>query len=1104
MRFLPTRGTNLLRRLLLTQTLCLALLTSLAAHLPTAAQQPLDQQVTLDFNSETLKAVLGQIEKQADVHFLYSRQLIGADRRVTYKAVNTPLTQVLTELLAPLELRYEQVEDGIVLTPTNATGTVTGRVVNAKGEGLPGATVLVEGTGLGGVTDVNGAFSIANVPPGPQMLVISTVGFVTQRQPFNTDGGPADVSVTLSEDVTILNEAVVVGYGTTRKQDVTGAVTTVSTRDFVQGQVTDPVRLIQGKVAGVQVTAGGGAPGEVGVIRIRGGSSLNASNDPLIVVDGVPVDNNGIAGAGSTLALINPNDIETFTVLKDASATAIYGSRASNGVIIITTKKGLAGERMHVTLNSQVSRSENYGRIDVLTGDQYRTLTEQAIAAGLISPDRRDLVGAANTDWQKEIYQTAWTTDHNVSLTGSIKQLPYRVSIGHLDQQGTLRTGYLKRNTASIGLTPRLFNDHLRIDVNAKGTWADYRFADQGAIGGAVRFAPSQPIYSGNDRYNGYFEWLDSGTGNPNSLTDRNPVALLNDKRDRSSVLRGLGNVQFDYQLPFLPELHANLNLGYDISRSGGTVDIPASSSVAYNVQGVKNRYRQERDTKLLEFYLNYTKQLGDNRVEALAGYSYQDFIRYSPAYLGLTAAGTPLDTTKAGRTVGKPFKTQYTLLSYYGRVNYSFKSRYLLTATLRGDASSHFKIGNKWGLFPAASVAWRVGQEEFLVNSSVLSELKLRASYGVTGQQDIFNAAGTDYPYLARYQYGTGSVQQQFGYTVNPDSTRTPIYVPTLRPAGYDASLKWEETTTYNAGLDYGFFNNRLTGAIDVYLRRTKDLLAVIPVPVGTNLSDKVLTNIGSLENRGVEFTLNYNVIQQEKLNWSVNFNATMNRNEITKLTQVSDPSYLGTQVNGYQINSVGYAANSFFVLKQKYDETGKPIENTTDRTKMYEDLNGDGLINERDYYRYKSPAPQAMLGFSSNLSYGGASLAFTVRSNVGNYVYNNIEADRSAYASVYPAQPFVLGALPSIYTTGFQYPQLNSDYYIRDASFVRLENVTLGYDFHHLVKAADVMRLTLAAQNVLVLTSYTGVNPEIFNGIDSNFYPLPRTVTLGLTIGF
>ncbi|WP_310396719.1 SusC/RagA family TonB-linked outer membrane protein [Hymenobacter sp.] len=1077
-------------------------------------QAILNRSISLNLTNEELKTALQRIGQQADVKFVYSSKVIDTRQRVTLQVQKQRLDAVLTQLLTPLGLAFEVLQGQVVISRGPATGlaapappeapgrpvppadgTVSGRVLDEKGAGLPGVTVLVEGTTLGSATNADGTFVIANVPEGPRTLVISFVGYSTLRRPFtSTPGQNSVVDATLMVSATELSEAVVVGYGTARRQDVTGAVATVSARDFVQGQVTSPERLIQGKVAGVQVTAGGGAPGEVGVIRIRGGSSLNASNDPLIVIDGVPVDNQGIDGAGSPLALVNPNDIETFTILKDASATAIYGSRASNGVILITTKKGVVGDQLRVNFNTQVARSQNYGRIDVLTGDAYRTLIDRGIAENKLDAIARDYVGTANTDWQKEIYQTAWTTDNSVSLTGSVKKVPFRVSLGYLDQDGTLRTGNLKRNTAALSLTPRLLNDNLRIDLNAKGAWADYRFADQDAIGGAARFAPSQPVYSGNDLFNGYFEWLAPSTAAPlpYDLAPRNPVALLNDKRDRSTVLRGIGNVQFDYRLPFLPDLHANLNLGYDISRSNGTVFVPAAAAVAYPVRGLNNQYRQEKDNKLLEFYFNYTRQLSErHRLEVLGGYSYQDFLRYRPFYFSLAADGTKFNPRALA---GNPFKTQNTLLSFYSRVNYAFNDRYLLTATLRNDGSSHFSEGNKWGLFPAASVAWRVGQENFLKGSPTVSDLKLRLGYGVTGQQDIFSAADTDYPYLARYAAGDGAVRQILGQDT----------VLTLRPAAYDANLKWEETTTYNVGLDYGFFDNRLTGSVDVYLRRTKDLLAVIPLPAGTNLSDRVLTNIGTLENRGVEFAINYNAVRGERLNWSVNFNATLNRNKITKLLQVEDPGYLGAEVgdisNGrIQINSVGYAANSFYVKKQRY-ENGQPTEG------QYEDLNGNGQSDndDLDRYRYQSPAPKAILGFSSNLSYAKASLAFTVRSNVGNYVYNNVDSDRGAYNAIYPALPYVQGTVASIYATGFKDPQYKSDYYVQDASFVRFENVTLGYDFGPLVREGSTLRLTLAAQNVLLLTRYTGLNPEVVNGIDNNFYPLPRTVTLGLNLGF
>ena len=976
-----------------------------------------------------------------------------------------------------------------------ADGTVSGRIIDNKGQGLPGVTVLIEGTTLGSSTNADGSFVLQNVPAGPHTLVISFVGYTTERRPITAGAQPITVNVALAENATALTEAVVVGYGTTRRQDVTGSIATVTTKDFVKGQVTSPEQLIQGKLAGVQITSGGGAPGEVSTIRIRGGSSLNASNDPLIVIDGVPVDNSQISGAGSALTLVNPNDIESFTVLKDASATAIYGSRASNGVILITTKKGVNGEATHVSVSSQTSRATNYKNINVLDGPAYRALTNQAIAAGTIPANNAQYLGPANTNWQDAIYQSAWTSDNNVSVTGSAKNLPYRVSIGYLEQQGTLKTSNLSRNSASIGLSPQLFDNHLRININVKGTWADYRFADQGAIGGAIRFNPTQPIYDPTSPYNGYFEWQ---TGkNPNPLTDRNPVALLMDKRDRSTVKRSIGNIQLDYKLHFFPDLHANVNVGYDVSRSQGSVFIPASSSIAYTAQGQNSQYKQEKDNKLFESYLSYSKQVGDHHLEAIAGYSFQDFYTYSPFFFTYTAAGTLLNPNALP---SNPGKTQYTLLSYYGRVNYSFKDRYLFTGTLRNDRSSHFSPSNRSGIFPAASVAWRINQEDFLANSTLVSNLKLRASFGVTGQQDVTSVAG-DYPYLALYNVGTGSVRQIFGKDT----------IQTLRPAGYDSNLKWEQTKTYDAGLDFGFFSNRLTGSVDVYLRKTSDLLAVIPLPAGSNLTNVLLTNVGDLENKGIELSLNYDLVRGQRLNWSVNFNATMNRGKITKLSQVEDPTYQGTPVGNIgnfqfvQINSVGYAPNTFFLYQQKY-EGGRPLQgpNQSASTTQYVDQNNDGIINERDKVYAGNPAPKAFLGFSSNISYSKFSLAFTMRANLGGTIYNAVDAGQGNYYGLNTGLGYSANVVPDVYNTGFSAGQPLSNYYLHSATFARLQNVTLGYDLGGIIKGVQNLRLTLAGQNLLVITGYKGLDPEHADGIDNQFYPRPRAVTLGVNVGF
>ena len=804
------------------------------------------------------------------------------------------------------------------------------------------------------------------------------------------------------------------------------------------------------------------------------------------MIDGVPVDNQGINGSGNPLSLVNPNDIESFTVLKDASATAIYGSRASNGVIIITTKKGLEGDKLHVNVSSQVSRATNYGKVSVLSGDAYRTLTNNAIAAGTVPASAAAFLGTANTDWQDAIYRTAWTTDNTVSLTGSAKHMPYRVSIGVLDQDGTLLTSNLKRNSASIGLSPRFFDDHLRVNINIKGTQADYRFADQNAIGSAIRYNPTLPIYSGNSQYNGYTEQLTLGsTTTLNNFSGRNPLALLNDRRDRSTVLRSIGNIQLDYKLHFLPDLHANLNLGYDVARGDGTNSVPASSSLAFVNKGQDDRYHQEKDTKLLEAFLNYSKQVGDHHIEALAGYSYQDFYTYSPFQFAFRADGTRVNPTAVA---SNPFKTQNTLISYYGRLNYNYKNRYLFTGTFRRDGSSHFR--EHWGTFPAASLAWRINQESFLASSKVVSDLKLRASIGRTGQQDIYGVAG-DYPYFTRYGLNGGSNREIFGQDT----------VSTLQPAAVDQNLTWEKTLTYDAGLDFGFFGQRLTGTVDVYLRKTDDLLAVIPIPVGSNFSNTLLTNIGSLESRGVEVALNYDVIKGNRFNWSVNVNGTINRNKVTQLTQVQDPSYQGTPQGNIgnfqfvQINTVGYAPNTFYLYEQKY-EGGKPLQGPTQSvsTTQYVDQNNDGIINEKDLVRSHDPSPKAILGFSSNLSYAKVSLAFTVRSNIGGYVYNAVNSGQGNYYGLNTGLGYAANVVPNVYATNFRYGQPLSNYYLEDDSYVRLGSLIKG----------TTLRVTAAGQNLLVLTKYTGLDPEHFNGIDGQFYPLPRTVTLGLNLGF
>ncbi|MCK4406048.1 MAG: SusC/RagA family TonB-linked outer membrane protein, partial [Bacteroidales bacterium] len=871
------------------------------------------------------------------------------------------------------------------MTGLAQSGEVTGTVTDAAdGQTLPGVTILIRGTTIGTTTNVEGKYTIIVEPDAT--LVFSYVGYETQEivvQPNTT------VNVALNVALTELEEFVVIGYGIQKKEDATGSITAIDAKAFNTGAITSPTELITGKIAGVQITNGGGAPGSETTIRIRGGSSLSASNDPLFVIDGFPVDNEGISGMRNPLNTINPNDIETFTVLKDASATAIYGSRASNGVIIITTKKGVKGKEgkpFNLSYNGNFSLSTPTKKIDVLSAGEFRALEHKHY------PGQVNMMGDASTDWQNEIFRSAFGMDHYLSLSGAYKTLPYRFSAGYSNQDGILKTDNLKRTTLSAALNPTLFNNHLQINFNVKGMFIKNKFADRGAIGAAMQYDPTKPItsdslYTGfylddnNDtipfqtNYGGYNVWTQDN-GRPVAMGSSNPVAMLNMRDNKSDVNRVIGNIQLDYKFHFLPELRANLNLGYDRSKSEGSIIVPEYAPWVFDPVhggGTYNTYEQEKKNELLDLYLNYVKYVDNiqSRFDVMAGYSWQHFWRKDYLINGNYSRTWNLDT------IDNP--TEYYILSFFGRFNYSFKDRYLLTFTLRNDGTSRFSPDNRWGLFPSVALAWKILDEPWMQNTNILSHLKLRLGYGVTGQQNIGQG---NYPYLPIYTYSQINAQYQFDTT----------FITTLRPEGYDANIKWEETTTYNIGLDYGFADDRFYGSLDFYYRKTKDLLNVIPVPAGTNLTNYILTNIGDMENKGVEFSITTRPIVKENLLWEVGFNATYNKNEITKLTATDDPDYLGVATGGIsggvgntvQMHSVGYSASSYFVYEQVYDANGNPIEG------MYVDRNGDGEITDDDRYHYKDPAADFYFGISSYLQYKNWNFSFAGRANFGNYVYN------------------------------------------------------------------------------------------------------------------
>ena len=958
--------------------------------------------------------------------------------------------------------------------------TISGKVTDSgNGEPLPGVSVVVKGTTKGTATNFDGEFKLdveAN-----QTLIFSFIGYTPQEMAI---GSGNVVNVQLAQSIESLDEVMVIGYGTVKKDDATGSVQAVTAEDFNPGAIVTPEALISGKIAGVQITNGGGSPGEGATIRIRGGSSLSASNDPLFVIDGVPVDNDGISGMKSPLATINPNDIETFTVLKDASATAIYGSRASNGVVLITTKKGTKGNPLKINYNQYFSISSPINQIPVLGADEYRTLVTDLYGE---NSKAVALLGNANTNWQDEIYQTAVGIDHNLGLTGNLFNQPFRASIGYTNQDGILKTDWMGRWTGSLGFNPSLFEDHLRININLKGMLIDNEFANRGAIGSAVGFDPTQSVYQANN-FGGYFYWKQPN-GDPITPTIYNPIAQLNMVDDRANVQRSLGNIQFDYRFHFLPDLRANLNMGYDISKSEGTGDTPENAPWSYDkLKGGGNHtvYSQDKKNTLLDFYLNYVKDVESikSKFDLMAGYSWQHFWR----------AGESRSTNVKGTVVYSDldYETESYLVSFFGRFNYTLMDRYLLTFTVRNDGSSRFSPETRWGLFPSAAFAWKIKEESFLRDSEVLSDLKLRLGYGVTGQQNI---SDNDYPYMPRYTYGEPTAQYQFGNS----------YYTTIRPEGYDANIKWEETTTYNVGLDYGFVDNRINGAIDFYQRNTNDLINFIPVPAGTNLTNYILTNVGNLENRGVEFTINTIPVSKNDLTWEIGLNATYQKTEITKLTANDDPNYIGVQVGGIsgavgntiQIHSVGHAPNSFFVYEQVYDDAGKPIEG------LFVDRNGDKVITNDDRYHYNKPAADVFMGFSSKLNYKNWDFSFAGRVSLGNYVYNNIWSGQSL-GYVYQSTGVMNNVHESALYTGFENPKYFSDYFVQHASFLKLDNLNIGYTFTNFYNSRMKIRLYGTAQNLFTLTEYEGLDPEIAGGIDNNSYPRPRTFMFGVNVDF
>ena len=960
------------------------------------------------------------------------------------------------------------------------TRTIKGEVTDAQnGEALIGATVMVEGEKGGTVTDFDGNFSL-QVSSSAKKIKVSYIGYIDKVLSISDN-----MKVKLESDSKALADVVVIGYGTARKSDLTGSVATVKSKDFNKGLVSSPEQLINGKVSGVQIMSNSGSASAGSTIRVRGGASLNASNDPLIVLDGVPLEQGGISGNSSNfLSMINPSDIESMTVLKDASSTAIYGSRASNGVIIITTKKGQQGA-VKVNFNTTNSLQTRAQMVDMLSRDEFVNVINQYGSA-----NQKSLLGTANTDWNDEVYRTAFGTDNNLSVSGSIdKWLPFRVSVGYYNQSGLVRKDNVERWTGNVVLTPSFFEDHLKLTINAKGTLNNNSFNNGGAVWAAATFNPTIPVYSGNDKYGGYNEALDAD-GVPVNAGVRNPRGLVDLYDSKSKVSRFIGSMDVDYKVHFLPDLKLHATVGADYAKGDGTVYVPAYAAQSYNkdesLGGSDYKYGpQKNENRLLTLYANYAKYFEDikSNVDLTAGYDYQYWKSTTPLYYTKSAAGTTLSTVKAS-------DYRHVMLSYYGRINYSFNGKYLLTATVRRDASSRFSKDTRWGTFPSVALGWTLTEEPWLKNQKVLSNLKLRASYGVTGQQEGIG----NYNYLPVYTYSVTGAEA----FINGQ------YINTYRPEAYVSDLKWETTTSWNFGLDFGFLDGRIGGAIDFYTRKTKDLLASVPTAAGTNFSKTILTNVGNVDSKGIEVSLNATPIQTKDWEWNLSYNFTWQNMKVKNLSLTKGGSQtnvkVGPSIDAYQFQvlSEGYEPYMFYVYHQLYDsKTGKPIEGA------YADLNNDGEINESDLYRYHSPAPKYIMGLSTSLRYKQLTLGMSFRANIDNYVYNGMGMSTGAFETVSYNNSQLNNLNTSFLKTGFKTRQYLSDYYVENASFLKLDNLSLSYNVGKINKWAS-LTVSAMVQNVFTITGYSGTDSEVPNGMDNSFYPRPRTYSVSLGLQF
>ena len=949
--------------------------------------------------------------------------------------------------------------------------TVKGTVKDGSGQPLMGASVLVKGTSHGTAADFDGNFEL-KVDKGVT-LVVSSVGYKSREVAAKA----GTMNIVLQEDTQQLEDVVVIGYGAVRKKDLTGSVNLVTDKDFNKAPAVNADQLIQGKIAGVQMTSASGAPGEGQTIRIRGNGSLSLTSNPLIVIDGVPMNDGGVGGSRSIFNSINPEDIESMTVLKDASSTAIFGSRAANGVIMITTKKGKANQDLKISFNTSIALQDVNDYVDVMNANQFRQTVK-----GLNNPAAEALLGNADTNWQKEIYQTAPMSNSTLILSGAYKTLPYRVSVGHSYADGVLRTDNFKRTNAKISLNPTFFDKSLKLELNANGTYMQNRFANKDAIGAAVEYDPTQSVFGGLAKYGGYHAWVNPNNGSRYDLAPNNPMAMLKFLDDSSKVYRFIGNAKVDYTLPFFKDITASVNVGIDYSKGEGDKitdrRMPTSTP---DFDGAKTTYTNKATNKLFDAYINYMKDIKEtHNIGLMIGHSYQsfEFDDNSTDYSYFTNPGD-------NKEVPNINKSRNVLMSFFGRANYSYKNRYLLTATLRADASSKLNPDDRWGYFPSVALAWNVSNENFLKDNKTLNELKLRFGYGEVGN---VNGLG-DYLFLTNYTRSQDGASYQLG-----DS-----FYQTYRPGVTNKNLRWEVGNTLNAGIDFGFLDNLITGTLDVYRKQTKDLIAETTIDPFTNFKNRVNANVGDMENKGIELGLTVTPIRniEKNIRWSFNYNIAYNENKITRMPDDQPTGGIsGGTGNRVQLHREGETPYSFFVYQQVYDAQGNPVENA------FVDRNGNGKIDEGDRYLYKSPFAPVTMGFGTDLNYKNWDLNITTRANIGNYVYNNTQSRLDQFGEITANSGFLRNIKANSNFQRHNDQSWLSDYYLENASFFKLDNITLGYTFPHTDKM--YIRLYGTVQNVLTITKYSGLDPEVYGGIDNNFYPRPQTYLLGLNVNF